>query len=108
MTFVFQNICLVTLFVFKLLICFYVLMDYTLNDNFKRRLVIDAIDSTRYGNMSVKEWSAQYVFSQEVLFPGEIDYVKKATRFLGDARFRFDPHMNSHLVDLAMKWVEIY
>lgn len=107
MTFVLQNIFLISMFVFKLMICFYVLMDkLKLPYGLKRGIIIDAIDSTRFGRSSLSEWAEGYLFYQEVSPPGERDYVYRVASYLEDKKHDFDPYSNGELINNFMDDIE--
>ena len=106
MTFVFQNIYSTDVFAFKLKFCFYILMEYTLNESFKRELNTDAICSIRYGAMSLREWADSYLASQEVLFPGEVACVNNLATKLDSRKLGFDPHTNLGLIKFLLDEIE--
>jgi hypothetical protein len=68
----------------------------------KRGIIIDAIDSTRFGKSSLSEWAEGYLFYQEVSPPGERDYVYKVASYLEDKKRDFDPYLNGELVNVLM------
>jgi hypothetical protein len=103
MTFVLQNIFFNSIFVFKLKFCLFILMDkLKLPYGLKRGIIIDAIDSTRFGKPSLSEWAEGYLYYQEVSLPGERDYVYKVASYLEDKKRDFDPYSNGELINSLM------
>ena len=72
--------------------------EYKLPHGLKMGILVDAIDSTRLGKSSLSEWAEGYLFSQEVLFPREKDYVYGVVSYLKDKKSDFDPYFNRELV----------
>lgn len=88
------------LFIFKLKICLFILMDkLKLPYGLKRGIIIDAIDSTRFGKSSLSDWAEGYLYYQEVSPPGERDYVYRVVSYLEDKKRDFDPYSNGELVN---------
>jgi len=75
---------------------------YKLPYGLKRGIIVDAIDSTRFGKSSLSEWAEGYLFYQEVSPPGERDYVHKVVSYLKDKKCDFDPYSNGELINNFM------
>ena len=73
----------------------------------KRGIIIDAIDSTRFGKSSLSEWAEGYLFYQEAGLPSEQDYVLKVASYLEDKKRDFDPYSNGELVSNLMNELEM-
>lgn len=65
----------------------------------KRWIIIDAIESTRFGKSSLSEWAEGYLYYQEVSPPGERDYVYNVASYLEDKKRDFDPYSNGELIN---------
>jgi len=68
----------------------------------KRGIIIDAIDSTRFGRSTLSEWAEGYLFYQEAGLPSERNYVYKVASYLEDKKRDFDPYSNGELVNAFM------
>jgi hypothetical protein len=81
---------------------------YNLPHCFKQRLLTDAIDSTRLGDTTFEQWSEDYLFSQEVIFPGEREYVYRVASFLNRRKCDFEPRANQELLSGLIEEIEKY
>lgn len=75
---------------------------YKLPYGLKKGILVDAIDSTRFGKSSLDEWAEGYLFYQEVSPPGERDYVYKVAFFLKERKCDFEPYSNGELINGLM------
>lgn len=79
---------------------------YKLPYGLKRGIIVDAIDSTRFGKSSLSEWAEGYLFYQEVSPPGEREYVHKVASFLENKKRDFDPYSNGELINILMNEID--